>query len=109
MRHTVDLENSVATYTRILVPLDGSGLAEQVLPYVRVMAKGLQTRIDLLRIVESAAARVADAHRPANLTEIHSDIRNQADNYSKALASSLKKMDCACYARCIRETLRPPF
>ena len=102
MRHTLDLEKSVVTYTRILVPLDGSKLAEQVLPYVRVMAKGLQTRIDLVRIVESAVARVADAHQPANLTEIHSDIRNHADNYLKALASSLKK-DGLCVLRTVHQ------
>jgi nucleotide-binding universal stress UspA family protein len=35
----------------ILVPLDGSILAEQVLPYVRVLAPLLNARICLLRVV----------------------------------------------------------
>ena len=37
-------------YERILVPLDGSQLAEQVLPYVRLLGKALSPRVELLRI-----------------------------------------------------------
>jgi hypothetical protein len=36
----------------ILVPLDGSILAEQVLPYVGILAPMLEARICLLRVVE---------------------------------------------------------
>ncbi len=39
-------------YSRILVPLDGSAVAEQVLPYVRVLAGGLKTPVALLRVFE---------------------------------------------------------
>jgi len=35
----------------ILVPLDGSPLAEQVLPYVRILAPVLDARVLLLRVV----------------------------------------------------------
>ena len=35
----------------ILVPLDGSILAEQVLPYVHVLAPLLDARVCLLRVV----------------------------------------------------------
>ena len=34
---------------RILVPLDGSKLAEQVLPYVRLVALAFGSRIELLQ------------------------------------------------------------
>jgi len=40
-------------YTRMLIPLDGSNLAENVLPYARVLAQALGLRIDLLSVVES--------------------------------------------------------
>src|SRR5215470_274770 len=40
-------------YTRMLIPLDGSKLAENVLPYARVLAGALGLRIDLLSVVES--------------------------------------------------------
>ena len=35
----------------ILVPLDGSALAEQVLPYVRALALLLNSRIHLMRVL----------------------------------------------------------
>ena len=38
----------------ILVPLDGSALAEQVLPYVRLLAPILHARVCLLRVVSDA-------------------------------------------------------
>lgn len=37
-------------YKRILVPLDGSALAEQILPYVTSLAKDPQAVITLLRV-----------------------------------------------------------
>ena len=40
-------------YTRMLIPLDGSKLAENVLPYARVLARALELRIDLLSVVDS--------------------------------------------------------
>lgn len=46
-------------YKRILVPLDGSDIAEQVLPYVRTIAASLGSKVELLRCVESVS------HEPA--------------------------------------------
>jgi nucleotide-binding universal stress UspA family protein len=40
--------------SRIIVPLDGSPTAEQVLPYVRVLGRSTKARLTLLRIVEPA-------------------------------------------------------
>jgi nucleotide-binding universal stress UspA family protein len=39
-------------YRRILVPLDGSQVAEQVLPYVRYLAGKLKIPVDLLSVVD---------------------------------------------------------
>lgn len=39
-------------YQRILVPLDGSPLAEQVLAWVGILAKGMQSQVELLRVIE---------------------------------------------------------
>ena len=38
-------------YTSIIVPLDGSELAERVLPYVSSMAKGYQLPVKLVRAI----------------------------------------------------------
>ncbi len=39
-------------YKRRLVPLDGSNLAEQVLPYARLVAFAFGSRIELLKTFE---------------------------------------------------------
>ena len=41
-------------YTKILVPLDGSAVAEQVLPYVRTLAGGLKIPVELMGVVDVA-------------------------------------------------------
>lgn len=39
-------------YARMLIPLDGSKVAEQVLPYARFLAKALTIPVELLGIVD---------------------------------------------------------
>jgi nucleotide-binding universal stress UspA family protein len=39
-------------YRRILIPLDGSSLAEQALPYGRVLAKALRIPVQLLKVID---------------------------------------------------------
>src|SRR4029450_537085 len=41
-------------YKKILVPLDGSAVAEQVLPYVRTLAGGLKIPAELMGVVDIA-------------------------------------------------------
>ena len=40
-------------FEKILVPLDGSPLAEGILPYVKVLARSLRSRVILMHAVES--------------------------------------------------------
>jgi nucleotide-binding universal stress UspA family protein len=47
-------------YDKILIPLDGSALAEQVLPYVSPLAKALVASIELLRTIPPAGPELAD-------------------------------------------------
>jgi nucleotide-binding universal stress UspA family protein len=42
-------------YRRLLVPLDGSKIAEQVLPYARCLARELKIPVDLLGVVDPEA------------------------------------------------------
>ena len=39
-------------YARILVPVDGSSLSEQVLPYVQQLGLGLSIPVTLMTVVE---------------------------------------------------------
>ncbi len=42
-------------FTRILVPLDGSAIAEKVLPHVRALGRTLEIPITLITVIETAA------------------------------------------------------
>jgi nucleotide-binding universal stress UspA family protein len=46
-------------YQHILVALDGSALAEQVLPHVEALARKFQSRVTLLQVTASAAEIIA--------------------------------------------------
>jgi nucleotide-binding universal stress UspA family protein len=70
-------------YTRILVPLDGSQLAEQVLSYVKLLAQGMKCHTELLQVIEYSPAPTHPRQVIANLTA-------EAQTYLKKTAASLK-------------------
>ena len=75
-------------YSRILVPLDGSDMAEQVLPYVRLLAKGLSTRVLLFQVFRpSLPAELAAEYggEPLNVK------RKETRDYLEKVSTSLKK------------------
>ena len=45
-------------YSRMLIPLDESKLAEQVLPYARYLAKALAIPVELLEVVDPEALKL---------------------------------------------------
>ncbi|MFQ6029251.1 MAG: universal stress protein [Dehalococcoidia bacterium] len=65
-------------YSRILVPLDGSDLAEQVLPYVRALGRSLKSPIELISTFEAAPEEVADPRHGHYAHQI--DASTQADS-----------------------------
>ena len=42
-------------FTRILVPLDGSAIAEKALPHARALGRTLEIPITLIAVIETAA------------------------------------------------------
>jgi len=78
-------------FTRILVPLDGSELAEQVLPYVRILGKGLQARVELLRVFDPVSPSLADPAHGLYLDRIIASVRTQMQDYVENVAASLRK------------------
>jgi nucleotide-binding universal stress UspA family protein len=78
-------------YQRILVPLDGSELAEQVLPYVRILGKGLGARIELLRVFDHVPPSLADPAHRMYLDQVVLSVRNEAKDYLEGVAASLEK------------------
>jgi len=76
-------------YTRILIPLDGSQVAEQVLPYARLMAGALKIPVELLGVID------VDLLPPALYTEANqyldtlvSDGIRTTKEYLKAIAGT---------------------
>jgi nucleotide-binding universal stress UspA family protein len=71
-------------FAHLLVPLDGSGLAETVLPYVRLLARGATTRVTLLHLIERNAP--TSVHGARHLRTVP-----EADAYLDELAESLRR------------------
>lgn len=78
-------------YARILVPLDGSDVADQVLPYVRLLAKGFQAQVELLRIFEPISPSLADPAHGLYLDQIVESARSHVEDYLDGVAVSLRK------------------
>ena len=79
-------------FERILVCLDGSKLAEQVLPYAREQARGFNSRLILLRVVDDAQVYSAPAE-PAVVVEQRERIRKErqeAEEYLASVSESLR-------------------
>ena len=76
-------------YTKILVPLDGSALAEQVLPYVRTLAVELKIPVELMGVVDMA--------------ELGSHISAEKGRYLDTLIEDSVR-DCAEYLKGIVQT-----
>ena len=70
-------------YNRILVPLDGSQLAEQVLPYVKLLAQGIKCHTELLQVIQYSPA-------PTHPRQIMANLTGEAYKYLKKTAASLK-------------------
>src|SRR4051794_36064778 len=70
-------------FAHLLVPLDGSGLAETVLPYVRLIAHVNGTRVTLLHLIERNAP--ASVHGARHVTTVP-----EAEAYLNGVAESLR-------------------
>ncbi len=78
-------------YTRILVPLDGSQLAEQVLPYALLVGKALKSRIRLLQVFEPLSPDLARPSHGMYLDQVSEAFRAKAQDYLANVAEPMKK------------------
>ena len=79
-------------YSRILVPLDGSELAEQVLPYVRLIAQRMQSPIDLIRTFSLSIPELHDPVHAHYLEQITSSFPAQAEAYLEKVKTTLQDL-----------------
>jgi nucleotide-binding universal stress UspA family protein len=76
-------------YKRVLIPLDGSALAEQALPHAIAQAKQFHAELILLRVVEPFAH--ARGMSLADLERIRQQTHTWAGEYLERLAAEIQQ------------------
>jgi nucleotide-binding universal stress UspA family protein len=76
---------------RVLVPLDGSGLAEAVLPHAEALAKVLNGTLVLLQVVILRVPRTPDLFLSSSWRRLVKEEETQAENYLARVAERLKQ------------------
>jgi nucleotide-binding universal stress UspA family protein len=81
-------------YKTVIVPLDGSKLAECVLPHVETLAKGCQVEnISLVRVVEPLSPMVIGEYAGLSskqIERIESELTSEAETYLQQRAQEIK-------------------
>ena len=77
------------TYRRVLVPLDGSALAEAVLPFVSSLARPLGLEIALLRVIPVVTPKVVEGGTRRIILDHGERLREEAEVYLRGVAGSL--------------------
>ena len=85
-----DTRATYAMYSRILVPLDGSLLAERVLPYARILAKGFGARVDLLNVFSPTPESLADNAHGRHSHQIDANLRAEGLDYLHRVTPSIR-------------------
>jgi nucleotide-binding universal stress UspA family protein len=86
----------VARVTRIIVPLDGSELAEQAVPVAAAMAADIGVPVHLLRVLDIDALRAtvqAGSHAAAAYMRTQEEIQRYAEEYLAEQAQHLRNRD----------------
>jgi nucleotide-binding universal stress UspA family protein len=80
-------------YRRIMVPLDGSKLAECVLPHVKAIAKLSKASVELVQVIEPVElpTRGGIALSIDDIKQIESHSKRDAESYLREVVSRLKK------------------
>lgn len=79
-------------YKRIVVPLDGSELAEQILPYVRVLATALQAKIQLVRVYENMPDELADPAHGLDVDQLATSFREREQGAMGGVVAALSDL-----------------
>jgi nucleotide-binding universal stress UspA family protein len=73
---------------RVLVPLDGSPLAESVIPFVSRFARPLALEIALLRVIPAVTPHIVEGARQV-VVDNSERLRQEADSYLRTIADRL--------------------
>jgi len=84
-------------YTRILVPLDGSKVAEQVLPYTRWLAGALKIPVELLGVIDVVGiAASTDAARARYFGMLVEDGKRASKTYLERISPTFQEVSVKC-------------
>ena len=87
-------------YAKILVPLDGSKTAENVVPLARSFARGLQIPVELLGVVDVAEmARHGPPSQASMIRNIVDDATQRFDDYLERVAKNFLVGEVQCTVR----------
>ena len=84
-----------ATLNSVVVPLDGSELAETVLPSVVDLVRQLDLEVILLRTYNLSASIYAGPAYPVQYEEIRTALRDEAQDYLEKKVAELKRLGIA--------------
>jgi nucleotide-binding universal stress UspA family protein len=85
------IAESEITIKSIIVPLDGSELAEQVLAWAEILAKGMQAKVELFRVTEAVPSEAADVLKGIYPYDINVQLKTQAKDYLEGIAAPLRE------------------
>jgi nucleotide-binding universal stress UspA family protein len=84
-------------YSKILVPLDGSRVAEKVLPYARYLAGKFKVPVELLAVIDIAEVASHMASEKARfLDTLVEDAVRHSTTYLKGVATTFAGIDATC-------------
>jgi nucleotide-binding universal stress UspA family protein len=84
-------------YTRMLIPLDGSKVAEQVLPYARFLARALPVPLELLEVVDPEAhSLLANPEQGRYIDTILAERMESGKNYLDTIGRSFQGARVQC-------------
>ena len=72
------------------MPLDGSGLAEQSLPYARLLTSAFKVPVDLLNVYDSALPQFADPDSGMDISQMTASYQASAVAYLTKAEAGLK-------------------
>jgi nucleotide-binding universal stress UspA family protein len=80
-------------YKKILVPLDGSALAECVIPHIKIIAKAANSRVELISVAEpiEIPTRGKIALSDDDLKQINADAQKNLHHYLTSIKNQLKR------------------
>ena len=79
-------------YAKILVPLDGSGRAERILPHVEQIALNFKSEVIFLRVIDPYAyVPGATADTPQSYLDTYQHVQKDAQAYIQALQGEYRQ------------------